>query len=264
MKEKEENKKLGAGRWIRKTSLTILLILIIIVVCIGINLAVENANFSDIDVTKDKVYSLSQKSQDIAKSIDKDITIMLINMDESEEDFWKKYGSLNDKIKIDVIDDLASRTDLTDKYGITADTQAIIVQSGDREKILSSADLYTIDYSTYQTKDTTEEALTNAKNMLNDNGVVLTNIISSLEGEDSDFIKYEYATYKAVFDDVKIFMELNSERTDRQNLILVGIKGEPQIDETKYEEYKKYLDRQVTEFETDKQIVTDDFAPIGN
>ena len=100
--------------------------------------------------------------------------------------------------------------------------------------------------------------------MLNDNGVVLTNIISSLEGEDSDFIKYEYATYKAVFDDVKIFMELNSERTDRQNLILVGIKGEPQIDETKYEEYKKYLDRQVTEFETDKQIVTDDFAPIGN
>ena len=167
MKEKEENKKeknkkLGAGRWIRKTSLTILLILIIIVVCIGINLAVENANFSDIDVTKDKVYSLSEKSQDIAKSIDKDITIMLINMDESEEDFVKKYSSLNDKIKIDVIDDLASRTDLTDKYGITADTQAIIVQSGDREKILSSADLYTIDYSTYQTKDTTEESLTNA------------------------------------------------------------------------------------------------------
>ena len=111
---------------------------------------------------------------------------------------------------------------------------------------------------------TTYEALINAKNMLNDNGVVLTNIISSLEGEDSDFIKYEYATYKAVFDDVKIFMELNSERTDRQNLILVGIKGEPQIDETKYEEYKKYLDREVTEFETDKQIVTDDFAPIGN
>lgn len=111
---------------------------------------------------------------------------------------------------------------------------------------------------------TTYEALVNTRNMLNDNGVVLTNIISSLEGEDSDFIKYEYATYKAVFDDVKIFMELNSERTDRQNLILVGIKGNPQIDENKYEEYKKYLDREVTEFETDKPIITDDFAPIGN
>lgn len=111
---------------------------------------------------------------------------------------------------------------------------------------------------------TTYEALVNTKNMLNDNGIVLTNIISSVDGEDSDFIEYEYSTYKAVFDDVKIFMELNSERTDRQNLILVGIKGNPQIDETKYEEYKKYLDREVTEFETDKPIITDDYAPIGN
>ena len=43
------------------------------------------------------------------------------------------------------------------------------------------------------------------KNMLNENGMVLTNIISSVDGEKSDFIKYEYATYKAVFDDVKIY-----------------------------------------------------------
>ena len=35
---------------------------------------------------------------------------------------------------------------------------------------------------------TTYEALVHAKNMLNDNGIVLTNIISSLEGEDTDFI----------------------------------------------------------------------------
>ena len=49
-----------------------------------------------------------------------------------------------------------------------------------------------------------------------------------------------------------------------QNLILMGIKGNPQIDETKSSEYLQYLDMEVTEFETDKNIVTDDFAPIGN
>lgn len=111
---------------------------------------------------------------------------------------------------------------------------------------------------------TTYEALVNAKNMLKENGIVITNIISSVEGENSKFIQYEYTTYKSVFDDVKIFMVNSKDREAKQNLILVGIKGDPQKDATKYEEYANYLDMEVTEFETDKQIVTDDFAPIGN
>ena len=48
---------------------------------------------------------------------------------------------------------------------------------------------------------------------------MLENIISSIEGEDSEFIQYEYATYRAVFDDVKIFMVNNNDRNDKQNLI---------------------------------------------
>lgn len=111
---------------------------------------------------------------------------------------------------------------------------------------------------------TTYEALVNARNMLNENGMVLTNIISSIDGDDSEFIKYEYATYKSVFNDVKIFMVNTNDKEEKQNLILVGIKGNPQKDVNKYDEYAKYLDMEIKEFETDKQIVTDDFAPIGN
>ena len=111
---------------------------------------------------------------------------------------------------------------------------------------------------------TTYEALVNAKNMLNDNGVVITNIISSLDGKDSKFIEYEYATYKAVFDDVKIFKVTNTEKSDIQNLILVGLKGTTITDEAKYEEYSQYLNMQVLDFKTNKGLVTDDFAPIGN
>ena len=111
---------------------------------------------------------------------------------------------------------------------------------------------------------TTYEALTNAKNMLNENGMVITNIISSLEGEKAKFIEYEYSTYKAVFDDVKVFKVTDREKSDIQNLILVGIKGTPDIDETKYDEYSQYINMQINNLETDKKIVTDDFAPIGN
>lgn len=111
---------------------------------------------------------------------------------------------------------------------------------------------------------TTYEALINAKNALNDNGMVITNIISSLEGKEADFIKYEYATYKAVFDDVKIFKVTDEKENERQNLILVGFKGKKNINEENYKEYEGFLAREVTDFSSDKEIVTDDYAPIGD
>ena len=111
---------------------------------------------------------------------------------------------------------------------------------------------------------TTYEALTNAKNMLNEKGVVITNIISSLEGKDSKFIKYEYTTYKAIFDDVKIYRVADLENSRKQNLILVGIKGETEVDNSKKDEHSGYLNNQISDLEITGKIVTDDFAPIGN
>ena len=111
---------------------------------------------------------------------------------------------------------------------------------------------------------TTYEALQKAKNALNDNGMVITNIISSLEGDEDDFIKYEYATYKAVFPEVKLFRVRDVGDTVRQNLILVGFKNGKNINEEKYDEYKNLLDMEVTEYSSDREIVTDHFAPIGD
>ena len=94
--------------------------------------------------------------------------------------------------------------------------------------------------------------------------MVITNIISTLEGEGNDFVKYEYATYKEVFQEVKLFRVRNVEDTDRQNLILVGFKNGKNINEEKYEEYKNLLDMEITDFLSDKEVVTDHYAPIGN
>ncbi len=112
---------------------------------------------------------------------------------------------------------------------------------------------------------TTYEAMQKVYDSLNENGIVLTNIISSIEGDDSDFIKYEYSTYKAVFDDVKVFqVNPNHSETEEQNLILVGIKGDGNIDSEKEEEYSELLANELTDFTSDKSIVTDDYAPIGD
>lgn len=111
---------------------------------------------------------------------------------------------------------------------------------------------------------TTYEAMCKVKERLNDNGIVITNIISALEGKDSKFVKHEYATYKEVFDDVKLFYVQKIDEQDMQNLILVGIKGKLETNIEKQEEYKNMLDLEITDFESNESMVTDDFAPIGN
>ena len=86
-----------------------------------------------------------------------------------------------------------------------------------------------------------------------------------VEGDDADFIKYEYSTYKAIFDDVKVF-KVNPNRSDEQdqNLILVGIKGNGNINTDKEAEYSELLSNELKDFTSDKPIVTDDYAPIGD
>ena len=112
---------------------------------------------------------------------------------------------------------------------------------------------------------TTYEAMQKVYDSLNDNGTVITNIISSIEGDDADFIKYEYSTYKAIFDDVKVF-QVNPNHSDdeEQNLILVGIKGNGNINTDKEEEYGELLSNEIKDFTSDKPIITDDYAPIGD
>ncbi len=111
---------------------------------------------------------------------------------------------------------------------------------------------------------TTYEAMENAKKALNDNGVVITNVISSLTDSKSKFINYEYSTYRKVFDDVKVFKVNQIDDATRQNLILIGFKGDKEIDENAYEQYKNLLDNELKDFSSNTGISTDNYAPIGN
>ena len=112
---------------------------------------------------------------------------------------------------------------------------------------------------------TTYEAMQKVYNSLDENGTVITNIISAIEGDDADFIKYEYSTYKAIFDDVKVFqVNPNHSNDEEQNLILVGIKGNGNINTDKEEEYSELLSNEIKDFTSDKPVITDDYAPIGD
>ena len=67
-----------------------------------------------------------------------------------------------------------------------------------------------------------------------------------------------------VFEDVKLFKVRDLEKTESQNLILIGFKNGKNINEEKYEQYKNLLEMEIADFTSNREIVTDHFAPIGN
>ena len=152
-------------KWLRDTSLTILLIAIIIAAFIGINLLVEKLELTDIDVTADKLYTLSEESKKQVANIEKNVQIQFLGAEENSYevliDLAKKYTKENEKIGVEFIN-ITERPDLVQEYSIT-DTSSliIIIKSGDREQLLTESDLYTIDYTTYEQIDISEQKLTN-------------------------------------------------------------------------------------------------------
>lgn len=112
---------------------------------------------------------------------------------------------------------------------------------------------------------TTQEVVQRKYDILNDNGVVLINIISAIEGERGKLLRAEYATYQSVFPRVYIFPVRNpSDGYEVQNIILVALKSNkpPRLSSTdpQLNEYVQHLWK--NEISHDVPLLTDNFAPV--
>ena len=175
--------------------------------------------------------------------------------------------------KIDVVEIDSKMTELAEKYfDLNTQNENLNIYHEDGRRYINTTqnkyDCILIEAFkglTVPFQLTTEEALIQAKRNLNENGIVITNIISALDGKNANFIKYEYATYKKVFKDVKIFKVQNGMFNDDelQNLILVGFKGNVIEKNDEYNKYKNLLKNEVPDFSSDKNIVTDELCPVG-
>ena len=91
--------------WIRNNTMTILLIAILVTAFIGLNLWVQNIDLAQIDVTENKIYSLTDESKEMLKNIDKEVKIYLWEYVENSSvvDLIKQYCHENDKIKYEIL-----------------------------------------------------------------------------------------------------------------------------------------------------------------
>lgn len=151
-------------KWLVKSTTTLLLVLIILIIYFGVAILLDNVVLPEIDCTAEKLYSLSEETKNIMKNIEKDVTIQLLNYGENDtmKNMMEQYHIANKHIRIDRIDDLTDRSDITQKYSIEDSDQLLIVSCGENEIVLNSYELYTYDYSTYEQIDLTEEMVTNA------------------------------------------------------------------------------------------------------
>ena len=150
-------------KWLINGTKTFLLVVIILGLFIGISVLMKKLNLTPIDLTEDKLFTLTSESKEKVKDIDKDINIYFVGYseDDSTLDLARQYTKVNDKIKVEAVTQ-ETRPDLVQKYGIETSSQGIIVESGNRYKVLASSDLYTYDTTTYESINIAEEKLTAA------------------------------------------------------------------------------------------------------
>lgn len=165
IREKKENKfiEIIKKKWLVNGTKTFILIAIIIAIFIGINVLMQKLELTPIDFSQEKLYSLTDESKERVKDIDKDVNIYFIGYtnEDTTVDLAKQYKKANEKIVAEAID-ISNRPDLAHKYSIESGTQGIIVECGEKSKVLSANDLVTYDTKTYETISIAEEKLTSS------------------------------------------------------------------------------------------------------
>lgn len=153
------------SKWLRNTSLTIVLIGIIIAGFILFNLWIQKLELTDIDITKEKVYTISETSKEQLSKIPESDKIEIYLFDYVDNsavaDFAKQYSKINENISVEITS-VSDRKDLASQYEIETGNYSILLISGNKNKILSGYDLYTTDYSSGDMIDLTEQKFTNA------------------------------------------------------------------------------------------------------
>ena len=112
---------------------------------------------------------------------------------------------------------------------------------------------------------TTKEVVKKYYDSLNNDGVMLVNIIASVEGSRGKFLRAEYATFKSFFPHVYIFL-VNKPNDGKvvQNIMLVAVKNKKELKlESQDPEINSYLSNiWKGKIEENTPILTDDFAPV--
>ena len=131
---------------------------------VGLNFWVQSLNLPEIDVTANKIYTLSEESKKALEKVEQEIKIYVFGLEENDAvvGLIKQYCATNEKISYEMLSkesnlEKVQEFELEDGYSI------VVIEAGDSKKIIdASSQFHTYDYTTYAEVDTTEQTLTNS------------------------------------------------------------------------------------------------------
>lgn len=137
----------------RLGSYTAVSCIVVLAIIILLNLSISSlpSNYTKIDISKEQYFSLSQQSEQIAKSVEEELTIYVIaqtgNADETIAELLARYQAVNSNIKVVQKDPVVNPTFTSAYTTETVAENSLILVYGDRSKYVPYSDIYVTSYN---------------------------------------------------------------------------------------------------------------------
>jgi len=157
--EKDSVKSLFTSRTFRVGIYSTFASVIVIAIAVGIIMLVNTvpSQYTKIDCTSKKLYSISDQTKQLVSTLDQEVDVYLLAQSGKEDatltELLGRYEGLSDKIKVINKDPVVYPNFAKQYTSETVADNSIIVVSGDRSQYISNDDIYVADYSNYNYYD---------------------------------------------------------------------------------------------------------------
>ena len=134
---------------------SVALICIVLALLVAVNLIVGEVptKYTHIDVSELQLYTLSEENKAYLASLDQDVTIYLVTQNGAENndmyEILSKYAAESSHISL-VVKDPSLYPQFVSQYTtMTLTDNSVIVERGDKSKVIDFAEIFALDYNTY-------------------------------------------------------------------------------------------------------------------
>jgi ABC-2 type transport system permease protein len=128
-------------------------IIVAVAITVVINLIAGKlpSKYTSIDVTSNQLYSITDQTKQLVKSLDTDVTIYVLaaedNADSVLAQTLDRYTDLSDKIHVEYVNPLINPKFASNYTSDSISQNSVIVETDKRYKVINYSDMYEIEYS---------------------------------------------------------------------------------------------------------------------
>jgi len=185
----------------------------------------------------------------------------------------QEFLDKNPNARLDVVEIDPKLTEVAKKYfGLEDNTRLVIHHTDGRNYINKVDKKYDVIFLDVFSGDssipfhlTTIETIRRLYEILNPQGAIYMNTISSLEGDTGKYFRAQLSTYKRVFPYVLVFPVDDANDTKLiQNIVIVALKNKTGLttQENLIQEYSSYLSHLYAKDLEEGLVLSDDYAPV--